>query len=365
MNNTTCNAAVFHKAGAPLVIQQFEVSRNIKPGAALCRVRMSTICGSDLHTIDGRRNEPTPIILGHEVIGEIVALGDGLDRDGFGDRLKLGDRITWTIMASCGDCFYCCRHLPQKCEQLRKYGHLPSRDWPHLTGGFAEYICLFPGTAIFKVPDAIPDAVATPANCALSTVINAVETIGLFEGETVLIQGAGMLGINLVALAVDAGAKDIFVTDVNPGRLETAAEFGADFCINVGDVKDDNFLSIIRDKTDGHGVDISFEVCGIVSAFRQGVQALRVGGRYLIAGMVTPGCNLDIDGNQITRKCLTVKGIHNYRPEHLGRAIKFLEEHSEQAPYSELIGRVFHLADINDGIQAAASGEYTRVAIKS
>ena len=364
MNDTSCNAAVFHKPGEPLAIQQFEVPRNTERGAALCRVRMSTICGSDLHTIGGRRKEPTPIILGHEIIGDVVALGDGLDRDGFGDRLNVGDRVTWSIMASCGDCFYCNRHLPQKCERLRKYGHSSCSEWPHLTGGYAEYIYLFPGTAIFRIPEAVSDAVATPANCALSTVINAAETIGLNEGETILVQGAGLLGINLVALAADAGAKKVFVTDVNPRRLELAAEFGADRCINVGDLGDEEVLSIIRKETSGRGVDVAFEVCGAVAAIDQAIQALRIGGRYLIAGMVTPGSNLHIDGNQVTRKCLTIKGVHNYRPEHLGKAIQFLEKYSEQAPYTGLIGHTFALTEINDAIQAAASGKYVRVAIR-
>ena len=358
-----CSGAVFHKAGEPLVIEQFEVPRNLEPGAALCSVRMSTICGSDLHTIGGRRKEPTPIILGHEIIGDVVALGADLNRDWFGNPLNVGDRVTWSIMASCGDCFYCSRHLPQKCERLRKYGHLSCSEWPHLTGGYAQYICLFPGTAIFKIPETVSDEIATPANCALSTVINAAEAIGLHDGEIILIQGAGLLGINLAALAVDAGAEKIFMTDVNPRRLELAEEFGADHCINVGDLADEDFLSIIRDNTGGHGVDVAFEVCGAVAAFGMAIQALRIGGRYLMAGMVSPGSNFDMDGNQLTRKCLTIKGVHNYRPEHLGRAIRFLEEHTGQLPYDRLVGHKFALTEINDAVKTAASGQYIRVAI--
>jgi len=360
----TAQAAVFSEVGKPLEIQEFRVPQDIEPGAALCKVRMSTICGSDLHTISGRRKEPTPIILGHEILGEVVALGDGLDRDGFGDELRVGDRVTWSIMAACGDCFYCNLNLPQKCESLRKYGHTSCAEPPHLTGGYAAYICLFPGTAIFKVPEALSDAVATPANCALSTVINAVETIGLEVGETVLIQGAGLLGINLVALAADAGAKSIFVTDVNQSRLDLAARFGPAHCINAGELGDEEALSIILDHTDGYGVDVAFEVCGAKAAVPQGVDALRIGGRYLIAGLVSPGTDLGIEGNQITRKYLTIKGIHNYRFDHLGKAIRFLEKHSSRLPYAGLVGRTFLLAEINGAVQTAASGEYVRVAVR-
>ena len=188
---TKCRAAVLHKVGDRISMEQFEIPQNLEPGAALCRVRMSTICGSDLHTISGRREEPMPIILGHEVIGDIVALGAGQDRDGFGNKLEVGDRVTWPVIASCGGstCFYCERQLPQKCTRLRKYGHATSKEWPHLTGGYAEYIYLHPGTVLFRVPASVSDKAATPANCALSTVVHAAEAIGLSKGEAVLIQG--------------------------------------------------------------------------------------------------------------------------------------------------------------------------------
>ncbi len=360
---TKCRAAVFRKVGDPISIEQFEIPQNLEPGAALCRVRMSTICGSDLHTISGRREEPTPIILGHEIIGDIVALGKEQDRDGFGDELKVGDRVTWPVIAACGSCFYCERKLPQKCACLQKYGHTTSTEWPHLTGGYSEYIYLHPGTVVFRVPANVSDQAATPANCALSTMIHATEAIGLLKEETVLIQGAGMLGLNLVALAKEAGAGKILVTDAKQDRLEWAGKFGADCCVHVENVSDEEMGSIVLEQTSGHGVDVAFEVCGAASAARQAAAALRIGGRYLIAGMVTPGSYLDIDGNLLTRKCLTVKGIHNYRPEHLGRAIRFLEMHSTRYPFDSMVGRTFPMAEINEAIEAASSGDHIRVAV--
>lgn len=360
----TCSAAVFLGVGRPLEIQEFPLPKTIEPGAAICRVIMSTICGSDLHTISGRRTEPTPIILGHEIIGEIVALGDGLDRDQFGNELGPGERVTWSIMACCGDCFYCNRGLPQKCLHLRKYGHTCSHQPPYLTGGFAEYIYLFPGTAIFKVPDRVPDRIATPANCALATVINAAETIGLKQGETVLIQGAGLLGLNLVAIAVQTGARRIIVTDIDKKRLARASAFGAHLCLDAGELSNDQIVSTIRTEADGYGVDVAFEVCGAKTAVAQAADALRIGGRYLIAGLVTPDSDLGIDGNQVTRKYLTIKGIHNYAPRHLGQALLFLEKYAEKYPYRTLLETVFPLTQINEAIKQAETGNDIRVAVK-
>lgn len=356
-------AAVFSEPGKPLAVESFAVPEAIEPGAALCSVRMSTICGSDLHTIAGRRREAAPLILGHESIGRIVALGDGLAQDGFGDPLQVGDRVSWSVMASCGRCFYCRRRLPQKCVSLRKYGHTCCEEPPHLTGGYAEHIYLFPGTAIFRVPERVSDAVAAPANCALSTVINALETIGLERGENVLIQGAGLLGLNLVALCREAGAAQVLVTDVSPRRLEMATRFGADRCWNVARTGPDETAEAILGLTGGHGVDVAVEVCGAREAVGEGVRALRIGGRYLIAGLVSPGNDLGLDGNQLTRKCLSIKGIHNYRPEHLGEALRFLDEHARDYPYDELVGATFGLERINEAVEVAASGEFIRVGI--
>ena len=360
-----CSAAVFSEVGKPLEIRKFTLPHKLEPKGALCKVKMSTICGSDLHTISGRRTEPAPLILGHEIIGEIVALGDKLKNDGFGDKLEVGDRVTWSIMASCDRCFYCKLDLPQKCEKLRKYGHTCCNEPPHLTGGYAEYIYLFGGTAIYKIPVGIPDEIATPVNCALSTVINAVETIGLHKGETVLIQGAGLLGLNLIALAVEAGAQKIFVTDVLQSRLDLAGRFGADFCINVTDLTCKEIVSQIRDQTNGYGIDVAFEICGVKEAIDLAIESLRIGGRYLIAGLVTPGSNLDIDGNQITRKYLTIKGIHNYNPKHLGMALKFLEKCSQKYPYNELVGKVFSLSQINEAVELASTGKHIRIGIRT
>lgn len=360
---TYCRAAVFERAGRPLRIRRFPLPDTLEPRSVLCRVTLSTICGSDLHTVAGRREEPTPLILGHEGVGRIVTLGDDVACDQSGNALHPGDRITWSIMTQCADCFYCRRGLPQKCEHLCKYGHTCCTDPPHVTGGYAEYICLLPGTAIFKLPDMLSDDMAAPANCALSTSINAVEAIGLDRKETVLVQGAGLLGLNLVSLAREMRAGTIMVTDPNEKRLALASEFGADHCINPRALTEKQIVRDIITHSGGYGVDVAFEVCGAQAAVVQAVKALRAGGRYLIAGLVMPGPALAIEGNQVTRKCLTIKGVHNYTPPHLDQAIRFLTNCHAKYPYRQLVGKTFSLTEINKAMRAAASGEYVRVGV--
>lgn len=367
MEQQTCKAAVFEKVGKPIEIQEFEVPKELEPRAALCKVTFSTICGSDLHTIKGRRTEPTPLILGHEIVGELVALGNGLSEDGFGNKLQVGDRVSWTIMASCGHCYYCKKNLPQKCESLKKYGHTAHDDpgiKSGLVGGYGEYVYILPGTTLFKVPAVLSDEVATPANCALSTVVNAVDTIGIEQGDFVVVQGAGLLGLNAVALAFEAGAKEVISTDVVDSRLQMAKRFGATKTVNIKTVPFEKMKKEILKSTGGRGVDVVIEVSGVKDVTREAVELLRIGGRYLIAGLVTPGSMLDIDGNQVTRKYLTIKGIHNYRPDHLGKAILFLEKHHAKYPFDELVGITFPLNKINEAMELSETGKYIRVGVK-
>ncbi len=359
----TCLAAVFEAPNTPMRLARVAVPRDLPPGAVLCRVRLSTICGSDLHTTSGRRIEPAPSILGHESVGEVVALGEGA-RYWSGAPLHLGDRVSWTIMASCGACSFCSRALPQKCVHLKKYGHLPLTVWPGLTGGYAEYIYLFPGTGIFAAPPNLDDAVVAPANCALATVVCAIETIGgVSPGESVLICGAGLLGTYLAALAKEAGARIVMVADADAARAQNILRFGADTVFSQT-VEPDAVANWARETCGEDGVDAAFEVCGDPRAASAALESLRIGGRLLVAGLVSPGSVFPLDGNLLTRRYLTVRGIHNYHPAHLGKGLDFLASTAEKYPYHTLVSPVLDLADIGQAFELAGRRGSVRVAIR-
>jgi threonine dehydrogenase-like Zn-dependent dehydrogenase len=156
----------------------------------------------------------------------------------------------------------------------------------------------------------------------------------------------------------------VLVTDVQPERLALAERFGADAVFNLAERSADDVSAEAQEMTDGRGADVAFEVCGQGTAVGQAIDALRIGGRYLIAGLVAPGQAFELDGNVITRKTLTVKGIHNYRPDHLGQALRFLESCADTYPYSEIVTAVFTLDQINEAIAEASTGRHIRVAIR-
>jgi alcohol dehydrogenase len=360
----SCKAAVFERPNQPLSVRSVPIPTRLEAQAILCKVRLSTICGSDLHTVFGRRPEPAPSILGHEIVGEIVDFEAGGLRDFNGASLTTGDCITWSIAASCRRCRYCRRGLPQKCVNLRKYGHLSLDEPPHVTGGYAEYICIMPGTALFKVPADLPDDVMAPANCTLATAQNAVATLPLASDDTVLIQGAGLLGLYLCALAKSKRCTRIVVTDIDSSRLDMAERFGATHCFCARDCEPAELARRIRESCPGDRLTTAFEACGAAEAPKVAVDALDIGGRYLLVGLVRPNSLLNVDANQVIRKYLTISGIHNYDPTHLKAAVEFLQTHQAVFPFDAIVGRVFPLGRINEAIAEASSGRHIRVGVR-
>src|SRR5690606_7982528 len=143
-----------------------------------------TLCGSDLHTLQGKRDVPVPTILGHEVVGRVADWGGTAPPvDLVGAPLGHGDRGTWAIAASCGVCFFCLRGIPQKCESLFKYGHEQLAERHLLSGGLATHCHLTKNSAVLQLPEELPDKVASPANCATATVAAALRVAGGCQGD--------------------------------------------------------------------------------------------------------------------------------------------------------------------------------------
>ncbi len=351
-------AAIFSGHGHPFELREFPVPAPGR-GEVLVDISCSTICGSDLHTWHGRRQEPTPCILGHEIVGRIVTFGPGAPRaDLRGEPLLEGDRITWTLAASCGECFFCTRGLPQKCEHLFKYGHCSIAPGREFSGGFAECCLLTPGTGIVKLPDALTDALAAPANCAVATVAAAFRLAGPVEGATVAILGCGVLGLTAAAMARKLGAAEVVACDLDPARAGPAGDFGAGSFSEPSDL-----LSRLHDLTRGRGADVTLEFSGSSTAVAGAFAATRTGGVSVIAGTITPGGSVAIDPNDLVRRMLTLRGLHNYAPEDLVTAVEFLADSGDRFPFASLAGGAFALDDIERAFESATGRPGRRVSI--
>src|SRR5262245_17344383 len=143
----TARLTLFHGPGQPLSVAGQPVPAP-RGAEILVRVTACSICSSDVHTFTGRRPVPTPTVLGHEIVGRIEEMGPEVSADVVGQTIRPGDRITWSIAASCGRCFFCTHELPQKCATLFKYGHEPFGAGHAFSGGLADVCVLAPGTAV-------------------------------------------------------------------------------------------------------------------------------------------------------------------------------------------------------------------------
>lgn len=359
----TARAAVYEAPNTPFILKEFPV-RPAKSGEVLVRVTMSTICRSDIHSYEGRRPNPCPGLLGHEIIGVIEELGDGIENDMRGDPLNVGDRITWSEYFFDGQCYYReVLDMPQKCHGVRKYGHDRADEDPHFLGGFAEYCYILPGTWILKLPDMLSDEEATPLNCGVATMASVTEAAEIGLGDAVVVQGLGLLGLYGCAMAKARGARCVIGLDAVASRLEVAKKFGADHVIDIARLSVKAVVDEVRALCRPDGADAVIEVCGVPDVIPQGLQMLRTGGRYVLGGLVNPDANVTIDANILVKRWVTMRGIHNYHPRHLIQALDFVMANRARFPFKDIVDSKFALKDLDSAFKKASERTVLRAAI--
>lgn len=359
----TGRAAVYEKPNTPFVLKDYPL-RPVRTGEVLVRITMATICRSDIHSWEGKRPNPCPGILGHEIIGVIEEIGEGIEKDMRGQPLGIGERITWTEYFFDGQSYYRdILNMPQKCDGIRKYGHDLADTDPHFLGGFAEYCYIMPGTGILKLPDELSDEEATPLNCGVSTMISVTEAAEIGMGETVVIQGLGLLGLYGCAMAKARGARLVVGLDAVESRLGVAAKFGADVTFDVGKLGEDDVVEAVRSLCLPDGADAVIEACGVPDVIPAGLRMLRTGGRYVLGGVVTPDAFVTIDANVLVKRWITMRGIHNYHPRHLIQALDFVMTNRGRFPFKEIVDSKFALEDLDEAFRKASDRSVLRAAI--
>ena len=363
MSSNDGNAIIFNGAGKPLEQKKYPLPKNLGGQEMLVKVSLSTVCGSDVHTWLGQRPFPTPAILGHEIVGQIVEIGSEIKNDFSGHSLEKGDRVVWSMTANCGECFFCkVANIPQKCEKLFKYGHVASGEPPHFTGGFAEYVLLPKGSSIFKIPRELSNEEVAPLMCAGACIMNGFDMARLGKCDYVLVQGCGALGMYSCAFAKELGAANVIAIDPIKKRIELAKEFGADYVINASEETEESIISKVMEITQNRGADYGIETAGKPEVIRSGFKMLRIGGKYMIFGAIYPGDNVTIDSHDLTTKCLQLFGIHNYSPIHLEKTIKLMQKAREKYPFKKLVGPTFELS--KEGVESALKAQKSRDALR-
>src|SRR2546421_6385219 len=207
---------------APGEVQVDEVAEPelLAPDDAIVRVHASGICGSDLHIYHGRVQIEPGFVIGHEYVGEVVALGDEVT------RVEVGDRVLGAYGTACGECFFCRREEFHKCNEARVFGH--GKTLGSLQGAQAELLLVpHANLALRRVPEGLSDDVALFAGDVMGTAFHAINSRPLAEGESAAILGLGPVGLCAVQAAKAAGAAELVAIDTVEDRLRMAESFGA------------------------------------------------------------------------------------------------------------------------------------------
>jgi putative phosphonate catabolism associated alcohol dehydrogenase len=354
---TSSRIAVFHGPGQPFTHETVAVPA-LREGELLVRNEYTTLCRSDLNTFAGKRTEKTPTILGHEIVGRIEELGPGAPAtDGRGAPLRAGDRITWAIFASDPCSCLAQRGIPQKGADLFKYGHERITPDSNLHGGLAEHCLLRRHTPVIRLDESVPLPVAALINCSVATVAGSLRVAGTVTDRTVLIAGAGMLGVVACAMCRLAGAKLVIAADIDEGHLTGARGFGVDAIVRVGPGRPP-LRDLVAPLAPGGAVDVALDYSGVPETMEALLATLGIGGTLVLIGATFPQRALQIDAERLVRQVHTVRGLHNYNAQDFATAVEFIERHHAQFPFAALVDDRFDLDSVDaafaDGVSSGA-----------
>lgn len=331
-------------------------------GAVLTRVEQANVCGSDLHTWGGNHPQRTTGRMGHEGVCEIETLGEGVETDYAGRPVGPGDLVAPVYFIPCQQCPTCQEGAVELCDNLTDHTVGSPTEWPHFTGMFATHYYIHPTQYFYKIPAAVDPAIAASANCALSQTLYGLDRVGLSHSDTVVIQGAGGLGLFTLAIATESGAETIVIEGVDR-RLDRAAAFGADHLIDFRAVASPDERAAAVEEITGAGADVAVEVTGVPDAYAEGPRYLRKAGTYLVMGNVTPGRTVPVDPGGLTRRGVDVLTALHYEPWYLNKALEFLEDTRNRYPYDELVDEEYPLADVETALEDSEKRRMTRATL--
>ena len=375
----TSRAAVMEAPGR-IGVREFPVS-DPGPGAVLLKMSLSGICGTDKHTYRGEsrqyvgtpheREIAYPLICGHENVGTIVAVGEGV-RDSAGEPLRPGDRVVPGANVPCGRCYYCTGGYPYYfCQHLEDYGNsLNCAQPPYLLGGWAEYLYLLPRSRLFRVPEELPDEVAvlTEVMAVTHGVETAMTLLGLQgaspSGYTVAVLGVGPLGLCHVIKARLSGASTIIATDRLRGRLEMAGTFGADLVLDVTATDGPERAAAVAAATRGLGADIVIDCSGFPDTFTEALALVRTGGVVIEAGTFVDMGPVPVNPNSaICTRSVTVLGIGGEKASSYEPSMRMLAANLGRYPFGEIVTHRFGLGEVAEALAVAQSGEAMQVVV--
>jgi L-iditol 2-dehydrogenase len=318
----------------------------VGPGEVLVKIESALTCGTDAKVFlrGGHPKMITPpAVFGHEFAGEVVKTGNGVE------RFRSGMKVAAANSAPCNRCFYCRRGKQSLCEDLL-----------FINGAYAQYISI-PSRIVEQNLHPVPENVSSreaslvePLACAL----HGIEEANIGTGDTVVINGAGPIGLMFIQLAKLKGAR-VISCDIVKERLSMAEKSGADEIINVSEVDDE--VEYVRKLTGGFGVDVGIEAVGSPAVWEKTVSMVRKGGTVVLFGGCAPGTKVTLDTELIHYGELTLKGVFHHTPYYIEKALKLL--HLGRINTSCLITGELPLGKLEEALNKIVSHQGVKTAI--
>lgn len=357
-------AAVFNESGEPFEIETLDLAAP-KENEVLVRVAAAGVCHSDWHLMTGATRHPVPVVPGHEGAGVVEAIGPGVT------RVKPGDHVALNWAPNCGHCFYCLNGRPSLCETYMgplwagtmmdgtTRLSLDGRPVYHFSAlaCFADHTVV-PEVCCVPLDKSVPLPVAALIGCAVTTGVGAaLNTAAVRPGSSVLVYGAGGVGLSIIMGAKLAGAARIFAVDTREAKGDIALSFGATDFLMAGP----HVVSDVRQATGGRGADYVFEAIGLPAVQEECLEAVRPGGLVVLAGVSPMGSATNLPGAILTRQEKTVTGSY-YGSANTARDFPLYAGLYERGllDLDRLISGTYTLDLINEAYADMLSGEIAR-----
>lgn len=356
----TFKAAYLKQFNQPLVVEEKPLPE-LESGQVLVRITAAGVCGSDVHMQQGEDpRTPLPIILGHEGVGVVEEVAGSVNYVDSDDPVKPGDAVIWERSRVCGqpDCYYCGhRKQPFLCPKRTVYGIFED-------GNFATHLVLKAPVQLLKMPAGDDPAMYVPATCSGATAAHAVEEANVRPGDVVTILGAGPLGIFAALLALDEGARKVFMIQSSRGaqRIGICNEIDGVEMLLRDKTSLDERVERIKDETDGRGADVVMECSGSAAACADGVKYLSRGGNYSLPGVAVPVGDVCYDiYKDIILANAHVTGVWVSDVSHTRRAVELVDKRSDIL--GRLVTHRFELEQINDALDSVRNRDAIKAVV--
>ncbi len=331
----------------------------LEPDSALLKVEFSEVCGTDVHLRDGRLGGvPYPIIPGHVSVGVLEKIRGEIPRAMDDRPFEEGDRVTFLdVHRTCHSCYYCLvAKASTRCPRRKVYGITYGLQ-DGLTGGWAEYIYIKPRTHCIRM-DGVPSELYMAGGCSLPTALHAVERADISFADTVLVLGAGPVGLSVIAFSILRGAGRVLCIGAPDHRLQQARTMGADDVLNFEGRSVPRRLEWVHQQTRGRGADVTIECTGVPGAVTEAMQFTRDAGRVVIVGQYTDHGETSFNPHlHLNKKHLDVRGCWGSDHSHFQRGLDMLRTPRAAALWKQLELRRYTLSQVNEALADVAGGK--------